>query len=194
MKTSFVADDIVNKLILLFIFDKMEMPLTETSLIDICTNKNDWLNYIDYKNIMWQLQNVNLIYKTVDSENESRYNITIQGRECLSHFFYKIPISLREEITLFAKNNRMQFKRNQEYVGKYLKNNDGSYTATLQIKDTLEGRSMFQVKISVPTCKQAINVCKNWKDKAPQIYEKIYDLVDYQEPEPQNTDKTDKSN
>lgn len=178
MKTSFVPDTLENKLILLFILDKMEIPLTETSILDICTNRNDWLNYMDCKDIMWQLQDVNFIYKTVDSENENRYNITIQGRECLSHFFNKIPNSLREEITEFAKNNRMQFKRSQEYVGRYVRNSDGTYTASLKIKDQLEGKNLFEIRIDLPTSKQAINACKNWKDKAPEIYEKIYDYAD----------------
>ena len=177
MNTGFVPDAMANKLILLFILDKMEIPLTETSIIDICTNQNDWLNYMDCKDIMWQLINVNFIYKTVDEENESRYNINVEGRECLSHFFHRIPASLREEITNFAKQNRMQFKRNQEYVGKYSINNDGTYTAVLQIKDPLENRKLFEVKINLPSSKQAITACKNWKEKAPQIYENIYDTL-----------------
>ena len=175
MNTNFVPDTTANKLILLFVLDKMEIPLTETSIIDICTNQNNWLNYMDCKDVMWQLIDVNFIYKTVDNENESRYNITVEGRECLSHFFQKIPMSLREEITVFAKQNRMQFKRNQEYVGKYSRNNDGSYTATLQIKDPLECRNLFDLKINFPSSKQAINACKNWKEKAPQIFESVYD-------------------
>ena len=37
----------VNKLILLFVFDKMESPLSERTLVDMCTSSNDWLNYMD---------------------------------------------------------------------------------------------------------------------------------------------------
>ena len=75
MKTGFVSDQLTNKLILLFVLDKMEIPLTEISLLDICTNRNDWLNYMDCKDIMWQLQNVDFIIKCVDAENESRYKV-----------------------------------------------------------------------------------------------------------------------
>ena len=42
-------DSTTNKWILLFIFDKMEIPLTENSIMDICTNKNNWLKYMDCK-------------------------------------------------------------------------------------------------------------------------------------------------
>lgn len=177
IETDFVADSMINKLILLFVLDKMEIPLTENSIIDICTNTNNWLNYMDCKDVLWQLIDVNFIYKTIDSESECRYNITIEGRNCLSLFFQKIPVSLRENITQFAKTNRMKFKRAQEYVGKYLKGNDGSYLCTLQIKDPLEGKNIFEMKIKMPTNKLANKTCQTWKVKAPIIYEKIYDLL-----------------
>lgn len=188
MKTSYVPDAMANKLILLFILDKMEIPLTETSIIDICTNRNDWLNYMDCKDIMWQLQQVNFIYKTVDSENESRYSITVKGRDCLSSFFNIIPLSLRDDITNFAKANRMEFKRSQEYIGKYIRNNDGTCTAILMIKDPLEGRNLFEIRICLPSSKHASNACKKWKDKAPQIYENIYDFADSPEEKPTTQD------
>ncbi len=177
IETDFVADSTVNKLILLFVLDKMEIPLTENSIIDICTNKNGWLNYMDCKDILWQLIDVNFIYKTIDSEAEARYNITIDGRNCLEHFYKKIPSSLREKITDFAKENRMNFKRAQEYVGKYLKSTDGSYQCTLQIKDPLEGKNIFEIKIGMPTNKLANLTCKKWRLKAPTIYETIYELL-----------------
>ncbi|MBQ0017313.1 MAG: DUF4364 family protein [Clostridiales bacterium] len=177
ISTDFVADTTVNKLILLFVLDKMEIPLTENSIIDICTNKNDWLNYMDCKDVMWQLIDVNFIYKTIDSDDECRYNITVEGRNCLSHFFLKIPTSLREDITNFAKNNRMNFKRAQEYVGKYVKTVDGFYLCTLQIKDPLEGKNIFEIKIQMPTNKLANSTCKKWKEKAPLVYENMYELL-----------------
>ena len=182
MKTGFVSDPLTNKLILLFVLDKMEIPLTETSLLDICSNRNDWLNYMDCKDIMWQLQNVDFIIKCVDAENECRYKISAKGRECLACFDKDIPLSLRNEITDFAKDNILDFKKNQEYVGKYAKNLDNTYTATLKIKDPLEGKNMLEIKMTLPSIKQAITICKNWRDKAPEIYEKLFDMSDLIEP------------
>ncbi len=41
-----MTDATTNKLILLYIFDQMETPLSEETLIEIC-NENDWLSYMD---------------------------------------------------------------------------------------------------------------------------------------------------
>jgi len=37
----------VNKLIVLFVFDKMESALSQRTIIEMCTAGNNWLNYMD---------------------------------------------------------------------------------------------------------------------------------------------------
>ena len=58
----FSQDSTVSKLIMLFVMEKMEMPLTEKSIIDICTSQNDWLNYMECKDVLYQLLEANFIY------------------------------------------------------------------------------------------------------------------------------------
>ncbi|MGN1212944.1 MAG: DUF4364 family protein [Christensenellales bacterium] len=172
----FVPDNTINKLIFLFVLDKMEIPLTEDSIIDICTSRNEWLKYMDCKDVMWQLLDVGYIAKTAN-EDVPRYNITNEGRNCLSNFYLKIPSSTREEITVFAKENRMVFKRAQEYTGTYYKNSDGSYTTALKIKDPLQSQNLFELKIVLQSRKSAVNATKKWREKAPSIYESVYEIL-----------------
>ncbi len=168
----------INKLILLFVLDKMEIPLTENSIVEICTAGTEpWINYMEYREIKAELIDAGFIYKTNEGQNEDRYNITYEGRNCLSHFYTKIPYNLREEITNWTKDNRMHFKRSQEYVGDYSKNDDGSYTLTLKIRAPLISQPMLEIKLKAPTRQSAIEACKKWKDKAPGVYETIYETL-----------------
>ena len=50
----------------------MEIPLTENSIIDICTSRNTWLNYMDCKEVLWQLQEVGYIFKSEGENEEER--------------------------------------------------------------------------------------------------------------------------
>lgn len=173
----FVSNSTVNKLILLFVMDKMEIPLTENSILDICSSRNNWLNYMECKELLYQLLETKFLYKPDSDDKESRYNITYEGRNCLSHFFTKIPQSLREDIAEFAKLNRMTFKRSQEYVGDYFKNPDGSHTVVLKIKEPLINQPMFEIKLKTSSRHAAINACKKWREKAPNIYEYIIENI-----------------
>ena len=45
----------VNKLIVLFVFDKMESALSERTILEMCTAGNNWLNYMDCKELLPRL-------------------------------------------------------------------------------------------------------------------------------------------
>jgi hypothetical protein len=168
-------DLMTSKLVLLYMMDKMEIPLTENSILDICTNQNTWLNYMDCKEFIYQLTEANFIYTPEEQVPEPRYTITFEGRSCLDSFFKRIPMSLREEITAYSKANMMHFKRKQEYVSSYEKNADGSYLTTFTIREPLLCQPIFEIKMKIDSRQEAINVTNKWIDKAPEIYESIYD-------------------
>ena len=171
-------EPMVCKLILLFTLDKMEFPLTENSILDICYYRNKWLSYMDCKDFLYKLVDSNLVYKAVGKDGEERFNITYDGRNCLSHFYSKIPDSLREEITEYTKANKMHFKRSQEYVSTYFKSEDGSYIVVLKIRsDSIQDEPLFEVKIKAPSRQSAIEACKRWQDQAHTAYESVYELL-----------------
>jgi predicted transcriptional regulator len=171
----FTQDSTVSKLIVLFVLDKIEIPLTEKSILDICYGKNNWLNYMDCKVILFDLIEAGFIYKTDGNLEEDRYTITYSGRACLDHFYERIPADLQKQIIAYLKENRIHFKRAQEYVGDYNKNTDGSYTVVLKIRSTMINEPMFELKIKAPTRQSAEEACKKWKQKAPNIYEHIFE-------------------
>ncbi|MDD3831886.1 MAG: DUF4364 family protein [Clostridia bacterium] len=170
-------DSTLNKLILLFIFDKMEMPLSENTIIDLCKNKNNWIEYVDLKIALEQLLEANFVCKMPNGTGEPFYNITVEGRVCLAHFFVRIPSSSREMISNYIKNSRMNYRRRQEYSSKYEKCDDGTYDVTLCITDSMQ--VVLELKMNVPNRSTAKYIDKNWGDKAAKVYSAIYDnLVD----------------
>ena len=173
----------LHKLIVLFVLEKIEIPLTEQSIIDICYGKNNWIdNYMECKEIIFSLVEAGFIYKTNRNSEEDRYTITYTGRNCLSHFYERIDKDLRDQITEYVKENRMAFKRSQEYVSTIDRNSDGSYTVCLKIRSALIDEPMFEIKIKAPSRQSAIGATNIWRDKAHLIYENVYEtLIDIEE-------------
>lgn len=168
----------VNKLIVLFVLEKIEIPLTEQSIIDICYGKNNWIdNYMECKEIIYNLVDAGFIYKTNGNSEEDRYTITYTGRNCLSHFYERIKQELREQIAEYVKENRIAFKRSQEYVSTIDRNSDGSYTVCLKIRSALIDEPMFELKIKAPSRQAAISATNIWREKAHHIYENAYETL-----------------
>ena len=63
---------VLDKLTMLFVIDKMEIPLTEDSILDICSVKNVWIkNYMDCKAIIHDLVDGKLLY-TIGNEQDGK--------------------------------------------------------------------------------------------------------------------------
>ena len=172
----FVADEFVKKLILLFTFEKMEFPLTDASVSEIIMANPSWMTYMDCKDALFLLQENKFIYLTNHSD-EVAFGITPDGRMALANFYTKIPASIREEITSFAKDNRQKFKRNQEYTYDYFKNSDGTYTIALRIRDGAANDYLLEIRVKATTRASAVRAAAGWKEKAPSIYEYVHNTV-----------------
>lgn len=168
---------VLDKLTMLFVIDKMEIPLTEDSILDICSVKNTWIkNYMDCKAIIHDLVDNKLLYKTGDDEKEL-FALTYEGRECLAQLYKRIPFTKREEISAYLQANRLNVKSSQEYNATYSKNEDGSYNVELKIYEPLITTPMFILNIKAPSRQSANEAIHKWKTNAPSIYEMIYDKL-----------------
>ena len=170
------GDYALNKLILLFVFDKMEVPLSENTVLDMCCSSNNWLAYMDCQPTLHQLLDSGWIYNIGDT-GEHLYTITTDGRICLANFFINIPASTREQISLFIKNNRAKYRRKQECVADYFMNKDGTYTVYLKIIEPAQ--PVLELKLVVPNRQIAKDIYKKWGEKAVDVYRNVYEqLVD----------------
>lgn len=176
MKVEIKDNSMVNKLILLYFMDKMEVPLTDSIILEVCYYQNPWLEYMDCVQALNQLLETDFISSTVH-ENLKYYGITTSGRDCLSHFYSRIPSSTRQEIVDFVKANRTLYRRKQEYSTSYHMNADKTYTVQLKIVDPM--KTTLDLKFNVANKEIAKNVSAKWGDKAAQIYTILYEqLVD----------------
>ncbi|MCD8200963.1 MAG: DUF4364 family protein [Clostridia bacterium] len=169
------TEDSRNKLIMLFVFDKMEDSLTEQTLVDICSFSNEWIPYMDCINTIYKLTADNFI--TNISEEEAMYSLTPDGRETLANFYVQIPKSLREEISIFIKKNCARYRNKQECKADYYQNKDGTYTVYLKIISTVQ--PILEIKFVVADKKTAAKIHQKWEEKAADVYSNLYEnLVD----------------
>ena len=166
----------LNKLILLYALDKMEVALQESVILDMVT-ENNWLNYMDCKVALTDLIKNNMITNVATKGCNPRYAITSDSREGLKHYFVEIPSSLRENIAEILKLNKIKYRKKQDYFSDYYKNTDGTYTVVLKIEST--NTPLMDLKLVVQNRNKAKWLFKNWSEKASTLYEFILEnLID----------------
>lgn len=169
------SNETTGKLILLYVLDKMECDLTEDTIIDMCYYQKKWVSYFTCKIALSELEKSGYIQEVESVHQDKYYKITTEGRSCLSYFFNEIPTSLKEEIASFIQENKLLFKRKQEYFSDIIKNKDGSYTVILKIIETTStGLELKLVASSQDTAKE---IQKNWQLNASKVYSNIYETL-----------------
>ena len=169
------SNETTGKLILLYVLDKMECNLTEDTIIDMCYYQTKWVSYFTCKIALSELTRSGYIQEVNSIQKDKYYKITNEGRSCLSYFFGEIPTSLKEEIAEFIHNNKLAYKRKQEYFSDLIKNKDGSYTVILKI---LEPTSTdLEIKLNASSQQVAKDIQRNWQESASKVYASIFDTL-----------------
>ena len=167
-------DATVSKLILLYVLDLMEIPITSETLNEMCCSQNNWLSYMTLTQVLPELVDARFVIATSNSNTEY-YKISQEGRDCIGYFFYNIPYSIREDIKAYINKNRQVYKRKQEYFKDYYKNRDGTYTTNLKIIDSLG--SKLELKLIVANRAEAVTVYKKWDTMASDVYSALYKIL-----------------
>lgn len=169
------SNETTGKLILLYVLDKMECDLTEDTIVDMCYYQTKWVSYFTCKIALSELTRSGYVQEVKSIQKDKYYRITTEGRSCLSYFFSEIPTSLKEEIAQFVHENKLIFKRKQEYFSDLIKNKDGSYTVILKI---LEPTSTdLEIKLNASSQQVAKEIQHNWEENASKVYANIYDTL-----------------
>lgn len=107
-------DSTLNKLILLYVFEAMDVPLTGRTIIEMCSSRNLWLTYMDCMVAVNELLDSGLIYR---SSKEKIVEKGINFRRLLQHYAGRKtvpgPLLYENSVHLALGNNRIrQTKQN----------------------------------------------------------------------------------
>ncbi len=177
MQNGISNDNTLNKLIMLFVFDKMETAMTETTIMDLCFYHNKWFDYANCKLTLQDVVANGFVYasKPIGKDTEVLYDLTTDGRICLHHFYTRIPSTLRQVIANDIKKRRIDYRRRQDYVANYTKCPDGSYDVTLRIDEAT--KTSLEIRINVMSRSKANLIEMTWQKKAPMTYAKLEELL-----------------
>ncbi|MCM1043243.1 MAG: DUF4364 family protein [Corallococcus sp.] len=177
MQAGITQDSVQNKLILLFVFDKMETAMTESTILDLCSYKNNWIDFTNCKQTLLDVVDNGFVYRTkpLGRDTEDMYDLTTEGRVCLAHFYTRIPSSVRQMISDDIKRKRIEYRRRQDYVATYDKCPDGSYDVTLRIDEAT--KTTLEIHLNVMTRNIAKYLERSWQEKAPTVYGKLEELL-----------------
>ncbi len=178
------------KLILLYILNRVDFPLTNNQLTEFILEK-EYTNYFNVQQSISQLIDDDyIVMETI--RNNSLYKITESGKQTLSFFKNDISPGICRDIDMYLSKNEYQLREEVANPADYEKQKTGDYLTRLQVIE--HGTILFEIKLSVASEEEAIRICNDWKNVNAELYRCVVTkLMSSPSQEPQDSEQTPKS-
>lgn len=161
------------KLIVLYMLDHVDFPLTNTQISNFLLDK-EYTTYFTIQQAINELIGAELIHAK-STHNNTCYYITPAGRETLSFFPDKISSAIKADVLTYFAENKMELKQEISVIADYYKTTAQEYAVRCQIKE--KDRALVDLTITAKTKEQAEAVCENWKKQNEEVYAFLMDLL-----------------
>lgn len=162
------------KLIILYMLDKADYPLSNSNISDLILGK-EYTNYFVLQQSLSELETSDLIAAESSSSNTTYYRITASGQVTLEFFESKISDAIKEDIMDYFSNNQIALKKDTSVTAEYYKIAGNLYNVRCQINE--KNKSVFDLTFQIQGHEQAKAACDNWKQKSDEIYDYLMDIL-----------------
>lgn len=154
------------KLIVLYMLNKVNFPLTNSQISEFILGK-EYTTYFTLQEAMLDLEEAKFM-EIKSIRNTSYCYITPEGKETLGFFDNKISDSIKEDIDKYLSENKYELRDEVSNLADFYKSTSGDFTVHCLVK---EGKStLIELNLSVPSEEQAETMCKKWKNSSQDIY------------------------
>ena len=160
-----------SKLLLLYIFDCFDLPLSNSHIIQVVL-ENNLMNYFTLQQYLSELVEGGFL-NDVKEDKRHILSITARGRDVLNYFSSRIPDKKKIIIDEYIKKHIINIKNEIEIIAQYEPYND-KFLADLKLTD--RGNLLIELKLPVNSNEEARELCKIWKENPRDIYEKVTNL------------------
>lgn len=162
-----------NKILILYILDKIGKPITNDGLLQLITSITD-INYFYFQQFLLDLIHSNYIVSYTQNE-EQLYAITKEGKTTLELTHDIIPGIVKLKIDSNFDHELENIEEQFSITSDYTPLNEKEYTVTCKV--TENSNTIFEVKVFAGSRDMAKSICDNWKEKAIDIYPKMIEIL-----------------
>jgi predicted transcriptional regulator len=163
-----------NKLLMLYVLKTINEPISNTQLTEIIL-ENNFINYFTFQQYLAELEQSKFVeYQEVN--DKKLLALTEKGDNVLSLFQARISPSQTSLVDNYIKEKIGLIKKELTIHADYtLGVGDDNFIVDLK---AIEDKSLLmELKLSVPTKKQASLICNKWKENPSEIYTNVIKLL-----------------
>ena len=164
----------LTKLIVLYMLDKVDFPLTKAQVYEFILEKEYSTNYFTLSQSVYELTEDGYV-ESSSTHSSTFLSLTDKGRDTLTYFQNRISEGIRNDINKYFEDNRMQIANDMSVITNYYRTAGGDYIADLVARE--RSADLINIKINMPTEDSARAICEHWRDNSSEIYSFILEKL-----------------
>ena len=163
-----------HKVILLYLVDKIDIPISNTQIVKFAVEENFMNYYLVQKYLNEMSENGYLDGVRIGSS--TRYTITDEGIVTLSALAALVSPSVKTRIAKFISQHLGTVKQDLEISATHFYQSD---TEEFFVKCAVydDDNMLMEINLSVVNKEQALQICNNWKDNVGHAYKEIIEIL-----------------
>lgn len=162
-----------NKILILYILNKIGKPISNDALLNLVLAVTD-MNYFYFQQFLLDLLENGYIIN-YHKDDQSFYDITDFGRETLSLTQDIIPGIIKLRIDSNFKTEMETFENEHSVIAEYTPRSEDYYIVTCKIVEHSD--TIFELKTFAGSRQQAKEIVDNWKNNAETMYPEILNII-----------------
>ncbi|MDR5659390.1 DUF4364 family protein [Serpentinicella sp. ANB-PHB4] len=162
-----------NKLVLLYILNEINMPVTNGQITEFIL-ENDFMNYFMLQQYISELKEVGFVEVTEKDQLEY-ITLTKKGINTLDFFINRIPKNTINAINELVKSKKIEIIQSAQITADYKKLDNNECLVHLAVIE--KDMPIMELTLNVPNVNQAKEICSNWKNHSEDIYSNIIHLL-----------------
>jgi predicted transcriptional regulator len=162
-----------NKLLILYLIDKLNFEITNSQIAKIVINIRE-INYFYLQQYISELIKDKYVECKIIGENRF-YTITPEGKQVLDYFKTIILASVRKKIDDVILAQSSDLRTETQVTSEYIPQNENEYMVSCRIFEN--STCLIDLNFYAGSKENAKDICQNWNKNAQKIYSNIVGLL-----------------
>jgi predicted transcriptional regulator len=162
-----------NKLLMLYIFDKIQCPISNTYITEIVL-ENNLLNYFHLQQYLSELVSSGFLVLS-KQERKHIYSLSEKGKSALEYFENRISNNKKAVLNDYLEKHGELLKKSLQISADYFPEKENKYIVSCSIMQ--DNINLIEIKLSVNSNEQAKQICSKWKSNASEMSNRIIKML-----------------
>lgn len=162
-----------NKLLILYIVQKVNHPVSYKELLELVISISD-MNYFDFQQFLQDLLDDKFILKYLQNDDEI-IELTEEGRNALDLTIDMLPGIIKLKVDSNFKEEYNKIKDEFSVYARYTPITETNFTVNCKIIEN--SQTIFDLQTVADSREQAKQIVNNWNKNAEKIYPEILKIL-----------------